>query len=555
MRSYLSRLSLPRTSGTERARRTTSTGLLAAVLVSGFLLVAPAPSAHAAPLNDCVVSDNGDPVLTSFTRTPAVVDVTKGRKRVFFSLEVEDLGGPGPASGVGMVWVGFGGAPSMEDDFEVDPMPRAELAQNAAGTWVGSVVVPRWMRSGRVRLGVLMEDNAENHRSMRPADLSDAGFPNQVMVTSTPDTTAPELTALRITPKQVDTRTRPQALTFTATTRDTQSHVRWIRVQGNFDTADHPFTSDPDGAINLTRVAGTVRRFRGATRVPRYVGSGTWKLYGAEMGDRAGNYKRYGYRRLGELGFDRDLAVVSRVDDRKPELRRFALTPGSVDVRTAGQTVTITLRVRDLQSGVQAVQAWFWSGGTGHGSRLHLVAGTRRDGTWQGRFTVHRCTARAGGLRTEVWIRDRSGKTRNYGSRALADAGWRNKIAVTAADHTVPSATINRSVPRTRPLKVTFSQGVNGITSDSAVVRMLLEDRSGESEGPVLPGAWTCRTGLRAPTDCETGTVRTARFYPTDPLDPSKIYQVMLNPEFSLAVTDLAGNPFRREQLIVWSDF
>ena len=198
--------------------------------------------------------------------------------------------------------------------------------------------------------------------------------------------------------------------------------------------------------------------------MPRYVGSGTWKLYGAELGDRAGNYKSYGYRRLGELGFDRDLAVVSRVDAHKPEIRRLSLTPGSVDVRTADQTVTMKLRVRDVQSGVRSVQAWFWSGGIGHDSRLHLVAGTRRDGTWKGTFTVHRCTARAGGLRAEVLIRDRSGNEKNYGTTALAEAGWRSKIAVTATDHTVPWATINETVPRTGPLKVTFSQSVNGIT-------------------------------------------------------------------------------------------
>ena len=240
MRSYLSRLLSSRSRSPGRARRRTPALLLAGVLVPGLVLVAPAPSAQAAPLNDCVDSDNGDPVLTSFTRTPAAVDVTEGRKRVFFSLEVEDLGGPGPASGVDMVWVGFGGTPSDEDDFEVDPMPRAELTQNAAGTWVGSVVVPRWMRSGRVRLGVFLGDKSENLRSVRPVDLAAAGFPNAVMVTSTPDTTAPKLTGLRITPRRVDTRVRPKTLTINATVLDRQSHVRWLRVQGNFDSSRPP---------------------------------------------------------------------------------------------------------------------------------------------------------------------------------------------------------------------------------------------------------------------------------------------------------------------------
>ena len=140
---------------------------------------------------------------------------------------------------------------------------------------------------------------------------------------------------------------------------------------------------------------------------------------------------------------------------------------------------------------------------------------------------MHRCTARAGALRVEVSIRDRSGNTKGYRSKALVEAGWLNKIAVTAADHTAPWATINSSVPRTRPLKLTFSQNVNGITSDSAVVRRVFENFDGVTAGPVLPGRWTCRTGARARTNCETGTARTARFYPTDPLVQSGFYSVL----------------------------
>ncbi len=38
----------------------------------------------------------------------------------------------------------------------------------------------------------------------------------------------------------------------------------------------------------------------------------------------------------------------------------------------------------------------------------------------------------------------------------------------------------------------------------------------------------------------------------TEPLLPSSTYVVTLNPEFSLAITDRAGNPFDRGQL--WLD-
>jgi hypothetical protein len=39
-----------------------------------------------------------------------------------------------------------------------------------------------------------------------------------------------------------------------------------------------------------------------------------------------------------------------------------------------------------------------------------------------------------------------------------------------------------------------------------------------------------------------------ARFWPANPLAPGREYVVALNPQFSLDVTDLAGNPFDRDE-------
>ena len=69
--------------------------------------------------------------------------------------------------------------------------------------------------------------------------------------------------------------------------------------------------------------------------------------------------------------------------------------------------------------------------------------------------------------------------------------------------------------------------------------------------GPPLPAAWVCRDAANALMDCQAGMVRVARFRPTDPLAAGREYTVTLNPEFSLDMTDLAGNPFRREELFV----
>jgi hypothetical protein len=516
-----------------RSTRTLLSLLLGGVLASSALLVLPAPSAHAAPLNDCVAADNGDPVLTSFERTPAEVDVTAARQRVRFRLEVDDLGGPGPVSGAETVWVGFGDTPNFD---EVDFIPTARLVQDATGAWVGSIVVPRWSRPDSVRLGVMLVDKAWNFRFVDASDLAAEGFPSRVTVVSTPDRTPPRLTSLRINPAAIDTRASPVTVTVTATARDSQSGVRLITVRGL-------------GSIRLTKVPGTRRTFSGTRHVGRWAGSGTRRVYDVRVEDRIGNGRSYGYRSLGEAGFDRDLRIVSRDDTEPPAVARFSLEPTSVDVRTAGQTVTVRVRAVDRQAGLRSVGVLFWAGDTGWTRGLHLVSGTARDGVWEGEFRMRRCVGWPRSVRVSVFLTDDSGRRRSYSAARLADEGWPSRVAVTAADHIAPMAGVSfRPVPLAGPITVRFSEDVNGITASSVLVRRLIGDFD---HGPPLPGAWVCRDAADALTDCETGRVRVARFRPTDPLAASREYTVTLNPEFSLAVTDLAGNPFRGEELFV----
>jgi len=516
-----------------RPTRTRLAMLLGGVLAAAALLVVPAPPAQAAPLNDCVAADNADPILTSFERTPAQVDVTAAGKRVRFRLEVDDLGGPGPASGAETVWVGFGDTPSFD---EVDVIPTARMVEDATGAWVGSIVVPRWSRPGSVRLGVMIVDKAQNFRFVDAADLAAAGFASRVTVVSTADRTPPRLTSLRINPGSIDTRTAPGTVTVTATARDSQSGVQLIRVRGL-------------GSIKLTRVPGWPRTFSGTRHVGSWAGTGTRRVYEVRVEDRIGNVRYYDYRSLGQAGFDRDLRIVSRDDTEPPAIARFDLEPTAVDVRAADQTVTVRVRAVDRQAGLRNAHVLFWAGDFGWTRRLHLVSGTARDGVWEGEFRMRRCVGWSRSVRASVYLTDDSGRRRRYTAARLAEEGWPSRIAVTAADHIAPGAWVSfRPVPLVGPIAVRFSEDVNGITASSVLVRMLIGD---VDHGPPVPGAWVCRDAANALTDCQTGRVRVARFRPTDPLAAEREYTVTLNPEFSLDVTDLAGNPFRREELFV----
>jgi hypothetical protein len=49
--------------------------------------------------------------------------------------------------------------------------------------------------------------------------------------------------------------------------------------------------------------------------------------------------------------------------------------------------------------------------------------------------------------------------------------------------------------------------------------------------------------------NCLTGNVRSADFEPSTPFSSGSSYYATINPEGTLDVTDLAGNPFHQYQL------
>ncbi len=308
--------------------------IVAGILVWGALVApggdAVAGGSAAIPLNECVSSDNGDPVLTGLTLTPSV-DVTDAAQEVAFSLTAEDLGGPGPASGVRGVEIAFFGEPLVEDPFDSIQV----LHKDASGAWVGAKVVERGSSPGALRVHhVYLRDRAGNRRFVDTTELERAGFATSVEVVSTPDTTRPRLVAFRSTPGPVDTRWASRVVTFTATVVDAVPGVGELYLWGGMRGASISEKSYDGDYVGFSPVPGSPDTFRASMRVRRWVGSGTWKIDRVAMVDKVGNYRSYSYKRLGELGFRRQLAIVSGVDTGRPALARLALSPGRVDVRT-----------------------------------------------------------------------------------------------------------------------------------------------------------------------------------------------------------------------------
>ncbi len=509
-----------------------------AVLLSLVVVIGP-PGAIASPVNDCHSTDNGDPTLTSISLSPDVVDVSAGPARIDITATASDTGGPGPASGVRSVSVEMPEAPGGDVGFRDIRLSR----DGSSGTWTGSMDIPQGSQAGRLRISqAFVHDQARQLQWYGPEDVPLSSVPGVHVVTvkSLTDPTPPKLTAFRFTPGSVNTTRRARRVLVTARAHDPQSGVATVSAVFTGPHGGHATFAD------LRPVPGTTDRYRGHVRFSRFLPSGRWRVAGVVLVNGAGRFAGIPYSRLGRLGFKRTLEVVSRLDRRAPALRNLHRTPAVLDVRVSDQLLTVTARLKDVGAGIRWADATFDASGHTPRIPLHLVAGTRHHGTWRGQVSVSRCHSTAGAWKMVVSATDRRGNYSFWNARRLIRRGLPATVQVKA----MPAAT----PPRVRVasyfihpsgrIKLVFARAVNDIDTASAPVHRLSGDFT--PVGTPAAGAWTCRDRTAAVTSCATGRVRTAAFRPDSPFAPDGDYEVELNPEHTLQITDFRGNPYDR---------
>jgi hypothetical protein len=241
-------------------------------------------------------------------------------------------------------------------------------------------------------------------------------------------------------------------------------------------------------------------------------------------------------RRRGLPGAARLLSV----EDRNPPRITSATTSGTtLDTRSGVGKLTVSIGAVDALAGVERVTAHLLPPSLdGRKVTVYLpkVAGDRHDGRWRGPVTLPACAAVSGRWWLRVVVSDDRGNKR---VRRLA-------VAVEANDHVGPRAKVPvTAVPRTGPLAVTFDEDVAGVTTQSAVVRPDGYDRTAPGDPPAaVAGAWACTAADGRTVDCTAGPVRKASFTPTEPFPSGARYDLWLNPEHVLDLTDLHGNPY-----------
>jgi len=490
----------------------------AAVAVFASLAPAAPAAASAVPLSPCEPSDHGYPVVSAVVFEPRVVDVRRSDAEVRVVVTTTDVGGPGPATGVASITAAFWGPGNGGPPITLEP--------TGDGTWVGVLHVPRGVAGGLWTIGRLfLRDVAGNERLYEDATRR---FPSAtVEVRSVKDKERPRIESFTLSRSSADTRSGPVRVGLRTTLSDDVGIPARFAVYGEAESSSDAVTSlDRDlKSYRLTRVSGGPRQgvWAGSVVMKRWDRPGPW-FFGLNVVDRSGRWTS-----LDRSGLDMPpFRLTASKDDDDPRATGLTGSVSDVDVRGGDSSFTVSVRLRDATSGI--ARAGLTSADLTVAAGLRLVSGDRHDGVWRGTVKVPRCGTPAGSLRLRLRAFDRVG--RSLAQRAAVTAQVLN------GDTVDPHAVLQVPVDNGN-LEVAFDEPVTGLTSSSAVVRGTPEEGAPYD----ITGTWTCKDSGGRATDCAGGAVLTATFTvaPGQP-EPAYGYSVLLNPETTLGLTDLAGN-------------
>ncbi len=183
------------------------------------------------------------------------------------------------------------------------------------------------------------------------------------------------------------------------------------------------------------------------------------------------------------------LPARAATDTVAPQLVSFSITPSTVNVSSAAQTVTATMRLTDNLSGVSYGQAYFYSPsnnqnvgvGFGTGNR---ISGTDLDGTYQSTMSVQRYAEAGDWKLNYIYVADVVGNTRYY---YAPGSGQANIFpAGTATTLTVQNPTPDTTAPEVSNFAFTPNSVDVGLTSRTVTATMRMTDGgSGVSYGQV----------------------------------------------------------------------
>jgi len=341
------------------------------------------------------------------------------------------------------------------------------------------------------------------------------------------DSTGPEILSLSFGRSAIDTSSGDPDVSVTLHITDDLSGVNYGYVYLQTQAA-----SQPNNTRSITCFVGQLASgsridgmFTGTCQFPHYAQSGTWYVYNLYTYDMVGNYRAYNNSGSALPSFPATVAVTSpdRPVSTTPQLAEPPIvSPSSVDVSSAAQTVSVTVHVVS-QSRFAYGYAYLYDPTSTQSVAVSFsrLSGTATDGVYLGTTTIPRYS-RSGTWRLQyLYLFDESNNSTYYYWLPSGKQVYFNNIFQQSA--TAPNAaTLGvTSTPSdtTAPSLVYFNVAPSSIdvSTSSAYISYTLSGTdelagfSSASFGFVSPNGQQYRSGYATPTT-STGDIYFPQF-------------------------------------------
>ena len=295
--------------------------------------------AGSAELTDTATAgDTTPPQVTAFSITPSQVDTGSAGQNVTATMTLhDDMSGVDSA----IVWLSSPSPCQQAVPFNLTKASGDDLDC----VWSGTATLPVGSKPGIWTAALTLQDDVHNSAYLTTSDLDAKFGAGAAKVTDTAawgDTTPPRVTALSVSPTEIDTESADQQVSVSATIADDQSGVASASLQFT------PLIGGLSQDLSLQRVSGdaTSGVYTGTLDMPQGSVQGMWGYYLA-MTDKIGNSVTLGTAGLSALfpGADDLMIANTALADQITIGREWVIDSGKVAVDfPAGTVITQTGR-------------------------------------------------------------------------------------------------------------------------------------------------------------------------------------------------------------------
>jgi tRNA threonylcarbamoyladenosine modification (KEOPS) complex Pcc1 subunit len=242
-----------------------------------------------------------------------------------------------------------------------------------------------------------------------------------------------DISNLSHTPTVIDTSNGSQAVSVTIRVTDVVSDVTSVSVRFRSMTGNQ-FVSVNMNSQN--RISGDSRDglYQKEAVFPQYSKSGNWQIYEISAYDSS-NYRNFSNSDLADRRFPTELQVISINEDvTSPEIVEFSFTPSFVDMNNDSQNVTVTVRAKDIQSGVHSLDVSFYRAGQDYlyGVSMKRISGDSKDGIYKGVLTFSQHPP-SGTYGVFISASDTIGNSKHINTEDLAKLGFPAELQIGVA--------------------------------------------------------------------------------------------------------------------------